>query len=348
MSAAPRVRFFDIYNRLIGQVRCTANRSYVLNEAGICELEIATSQLPQQDDVGVFFKPHNRVLVENEGHEDWVGYLTGTQDWTGTGVVTFEAEGAEGLMRFIDPRNISILTFWGGPVFGGFGLPGFTINNQIGKFDDWEEDYGTASLYDELRDYFDDSEEDWGVTHSINSNGSLRLILNFWDRRGQAEPTLMLEESRDIELGRGTVLSTEGPIYNSVRVYGDGATWETREETIQTSNKAVDIFGLLTKVLKSEYTGRKKLNRTARQFIRKHFAPRIKLALTVTDTSVFEEISLGDVVRVNLHSVGFGPDFTIGFQVDLRVVGKEHNEVEGTMPIITEADLFSWYDIPRS
>ena len=339
MTNPPRVRIYDLDNRLLGQVRCTANRSYMLNEAGRCELEIAVNQLPNRDDVGVLFKPFNKVLVENENHEPWVGYIEGTADWTGTGVVTFWAEGAEGLLRYADPQDFSLYSgFFGGLSTG----QEWTLNNEIGQLQDWGDDFGTESLYDALAEYFDDRNDDWGMTHLLGSDGSIQLVLNFWDRRGTVTD-IILEESRNVELHSGTVLSTEGPVYNRVRMYGDGATWATRTQVNRGYKPSEDLFGRRVKILKEEYTTQKKLARVADDFLRGNAAPRLKLALTVTDSSLFDSILLGDFVWVQMHSVGFGPDYRIGFFDKLRVIGKEHNEMAGTMPIIVENDLLTWY-----
>lgn len=345
-AAPPRVRIFRRDGSPIRDVFCRADRSWVFNKAGACEFHIATSQFSNQDDLADLFYPFNRVLVEREGIHDWAGFLTGDSEWTGIGTVRVSARTPEYLTFYENPRNWS--------PYGGFSLTGdvseYEIRNYLRSFSFGDFGYSTTSLYEELVDIFDESQDDWIGTHFLDDRGRLRFAVEFYDQSRASSPKLgkrvnrVLEQAQHFELQTGVALVTEGPIYNSVTVWGDGPDWENRPFQTREYKRSVELYGRREYAMKLPYTTPKKLNRVADDFIRKHAAPRLRVPVSLVDSDLFEEIFLGDYVTINLPELGFGPDRTKGLRGDAIVKALAHDEEHGTMPMIVETRIIDWYE----
>ena len=124
----------------------------------------------------------------------------------------------------------------------------------------------------------------------------------------------------------GNIMVEDGPIYNEIMGYGDGATWQTKPQSIVRDNTSIGRYGL--RQVAKEYSGvvaTTTLQTSIYQALleARYTARTFRLnALNVGDT--FSYIGLRNIFSLRFENVGFSFGGQ-GLQTLVRVTGMRYD-----------------------
>lgn len=286
------------------------------------------------------FQYGNRVLVQfDNGLPNWVGVIDTPRDWA-VAKVTANAYSGEHILgtrqtdrgryfsdqtvgeiyrALIDEANgvadmgITIGSVWEG---GAGHYPEYHFKNLL--------QIVRESLCATLSDY------DFDVTGSLVGN-KIAMAANLYERKGYERANVVLIEGTNLANVR---LIEQGTIINSWDLAGAGDGWS---DTSRIYSQAQDVgsisrFGLIQgQAVYNDVSYQATLDEYAKTLLAESRDPYNMLDLEAINQvpARFEDYGVGDSVRVQLHSYGFG-----GYDHMVRVEAREFNPATGVCRLV--------------
>jgi len=311
--------------------------SWRLNDVGKVQFQISSLDAKATEDNLRF---GNRVLVEfDNGLPNWVGMIDTPRTWE-NGVITCTAYSGEYILgtrqtdrgRYFSDQTVGI-------IYQALIEDANTVEDTgigIGKV--WEGGPGhypeyhfknllaiiRESLCGNLSDY------DFDVTGSVTA-GKISLSANLYERKGRDRENVVLLEGTNLA---GIRYMEQGEIINWWDVAGAGDGWS---ETARIYSQAVDAksrsrYGLRQgQVIYNDVSYQATLDENAKTLlgITKQPYRMLDLETVDLDPGKFEDYEVGDSVRVQLHSFGFG-----GYDEMVRVEAREYDPGSGACRLV--------------
>ena len=332
---ASRVTIYDHFGNYLTEVNATFRREYKLNEFGSGSFTLLTQDQKCRED---YLQFGNFALVEHEKLPAWGGMIDTPRIW-GHGSVTSTAYSAEYILTtMISDRTANMAGVWGS-IYQQ--LVEQMFNNDIGGMvrigaiygggKSVKRTYNYANLYDEVSKLCKDSGNDFEFLPAIDADGRLFFTAHWHEKRGGLKQ-FTLYEDKNIRLSTSP-LREQGRIANRLRIYGPGATFETRgiakENDIISSGKYGERW--LAQLGQGDDVAA-----NAEQLIIEYANPRKTFDLTAIDIDdTFFQCRVGDQFPVSFHSVGFsGSGF--GTTAIVRILQMSYDEQNNVLQLVAD------------
>lgn len=326
-----RIRIFKRDGSAIAEFRANVPRSWVIGTEGRAQFDYSTRKTDiVNEDVLQF---GNWLLIENDQLPPWVGVIDTPRTWA-TRKVTISAYTPEHVFGWrIGPLE-EVITGSAGTIFT-------RLINRVNQAEQtiiragsiWyggpqrQETINPTLLNQNLKQLWENSHEDYAWTPRVGADG--RLVVY-----GKWVPILGEETGALLHEGKGggnieavdRIMIEDGPILNSILAYGDGETWTSRPNVTVKGAGSIGRYGL--REVGEEFRSTQSIttltaNATAKLAEFSTPARSFQLnALNVGDT--FKYISLGNILKLQLQSVGFGMG-GLGFMGRVRIIGMQYD-----------------------
>lgn len=290
----------------------------------------------------------NRILIEfDNGLPAWGGLIDTPRKWTSKKLIATAYSAEHLLSKRITGKSRTFSNATIGGVFLGL-LDDANAQHQTGikPGEVWG---GGAAFspdyhYDQLLKIFQElcgelSTSEWTITASREA-GRIEFLVNLAERLGQDKRAIALVEGANID---DVKLDEQGPLINWWDVAGqdltDGNQWGSGRLTGHAhDNASWGSYDLRQdSLVLSDVGDRGELQARARSALAQSKQPHNMLDLTVSDIEPgrFEEYGLGDIVSVELTTLGFG-----GYKASVRVRSREYDPSTGLCKLVVQ----EWFD----
>lgn len=343
-----RVTIFNHFGSPIAELSVSTTRSWVLNDVGRCQFQIAVFNNPSC--TRGILQYGNFVLVEHLPTRDefgtargtlppWVGFITPPQEWD-FGVLTVTAYSAENLLAFRPMPYTGINASAGGAFLkiilyanslGGFQIiPGsiYDDNKRLSvQF--------RLSGYEEALNLSKISGQDWDVSAVLQSPGrTLGLTANWYSQRGVLVNRLFSEGS--VGNMRLPKLYEQGMIANVIYGYNTASSTGTRYSSVKSDANSISDYGMFGVNNNFSADSQAAVDAASINLLNSSSRPKITLDLTALDNGqTFGGLAPGNIWNVSLKSVGFLGS-GIGFEGSVRILGMEYNDDINEVSLTTQ------------
>lgn len=332
-----RLTFFDKTGVRIAELDATFRRSWRLNEYGIGSFTLSTQDAKAILDNLQF---GNFIYAEHDKLPAWGGIIDTPRTW-GEGKITCSAYSGEYLMTMrITPRTLNLKGSYGsiyddliksrghrlvrsGDIFGGG-----PVVRMI---------YNYADIYAEMKKLAADSGYEFSFEPAINTNGGLYFSANWYEKRGMERPFILYED-RHLRLS-GTILREQGEIRNRLRIYGEGASFETRPVSKMDNRESSDKYGARWKAIYAGPFSGQALEDVALKLSKEYAEPRNTFDLTILDEGdAFKNSRIGNILPLELYSVGF-TGASLGLSTKNRFLQMDFDEENKLLKVVADEVL---------
>lgn len=329
-----RLTIFDKTGVRVAELDATFKRSWRLNEYGIGSFSVSTQDTKAIIDHLQF---GNYIFSEHDKLPSWAGMIDTPRTW-GEGRINCSAYSGEYLMTMrITPRTLNLSGSYGmiydsliksrphrlvrsGDIYGGGPVVSMT--------------YNYADVYAEIKKLAQDSGNDFSFEPEIDSNGGLVFAAHWYEKRGM-ERAFVLYEDRHLRLS-SIALREQGEIRNRLRVYGEGATFDTRPVSRMEDDVSADKYGARWKAIYAGPFSGQELESIARKKLIEYAEPRKTFDLTVLDEgNAFHNCRIGDTQPVEFYTVGF-TGASLGMSTKVRVLQMEYDEENNILRVVSD------------
>ena len=310
------VSLFDKRGLILAQIRTAFHCVWTLNKVGKADFEMALNDGKCTEENLQF---GNYVLFQHSELGNWAGVIAPNdrQEWDASRkVVRIRALSAE--YQFARRRGPAQYLFKGAS-FGDLLIQVIRRGNALGDMlvregTIWEgggpheETSRDDSLLEILQRVQARAGYDWWLEPQV-SGGRLTFTANLSKRRG-ANSGYVLQEGRNLETPSGAFMLTGGqPLINDLALSGEGATVDARPRAVALDQDSIDAYGLWQGSDSSEASIPATLKQQARERVSQRAQPAKRFKLTAIESpespDTFGSLGLGDVLRLELFSVGF-------------------------------------------
>jgi hypothetical protein len=330
-----RVSIYDKSGQWLTEVNTTFNRVYKLNEFGIGSFALSTDDDKCRED---YLQFGNYVYVEHDKLPVWAGMIEPPRIW-GQGQVTSTVYSAEYILSImISDRTIVMRGAWGSvyqqlitQMFNNDAKSVVRVGNIFGGGKVINRTYNYANLYDEVKLLCRDSGNDFEFEPDIDANGRLFFSAHWHEKRG-ALKQFVLDEGTNIQLAN-PLMREQGRIANALRIYGDGATFESRPVAKRDDYESRSLYGQrwLAQAVQGD-----DLAANADELIKEYAHPRKTFNITALDVGdTFYQCRVGDMFPVSFFSVGFsGSGF--GTSETARILQMDYKDNTNTLSLVAD------------
>ena len=337
-----RIQVFDKYGYGLGDIEANTTRSWVLNDVGRCDFDFAktdTKCTPAYLEFG------NILLITHEKLPAWVGVIYTPREWNNE-AVNVTAYSAEWILS---KRNTSqkVVTGTAGTIFKSILnfsnahplndkpiLPGSVFDGGVTIDEELKDDALTH-----VQNIAEASGNDFDVTHSLDINGRLQLLGNWYEVRGIQTGEYFREgggDGHNIELS-SNIMTEQDDFYNEILGYGDAESSSTRILSVQYDDDSIRKYGLLQGIttLQSSNTPAT-VQEATKQYLQENREPKRVFDLSALDVgNTFKKLAVGNVWNTEIHSVGFLQN-GFGASDQVRIIGMEYIDAVNKVRLIVE------------
>lgn len=342
-----RITIYDHFGSSIAELTASTTRSWLLNDFGRCQFQLATFTDPNVTrrtlQYGNMIKIEHIPSRDLNGRAqgklpDWVGVILPPQEWE-YGLITVTAYSAEMLLKYrpmpfvtlnitADQIVNQILAFanqFGGIQFGGGRIDSTGELTSIDL---------RLSAQEELKNLASAFGHDFDVTPSFTSDGKLLPLLNWYSQRGITVPSVFSEGvGGNMKLPR---LTEGGEIVNVTNGFNAAVDPTTRISGYASNWPSISLYGPLGQNQVFSVDGQPAVQSATASYNNLHLNPRFTLDLTALDVGqTFGFLAIGNVWNVVLKSIGFYAG-RIGFQGPARITGIEYDDLQNECIVTTD------------
>lgn len=335
-----RIRIFDYTGNPIDEISATARRSWVLDDLGRCDFEIATNDTKFSE---INLRYGNLVYIQHTELPDWVGVIDTPRSWKKDKVVV-TAYSAERILewRFSTENEYRLLRGTAGAMIK------FMLDaaNQSGGTQILAGEFFTGGIdrqevvHDPMLVHVQGilrrARYNFDVTPKISDMGRLELYLNIYQFKG-IDTGLDLN-SDNTEWSQSPV-TEQGQIWNDIIGFGDSVVEQQRISTRQTNVQSASKYGVRQFVqVFQDNQERSTIEENTASLLIESAEPNITVDVTANNyNNTFRLLRTGNIWRVNLETGGFMEDGSVGFQKSMRITGMEYNPTARKVRLILEA-----------
>jgi len=342
-----RVTIFNHYGSPIAELNTSTTRSWILNDVGRCQFNLATFNNPSC--TRTILQYGNFVLVQHIPTRDgagnirgtlppWIGVIMPPQEWS-YGIVTVTAYSAEYVMA-LRPMPYVFSTGTAGQVFTDLvrfsnDLGGFPVQTgQVYQYSAITEQNLRLSAYEEALSMSRWFSQDWDITYQQTTGNQLSLFANWYSQKGVNVNAVFSEGIHgNMKLPR---LTEQGSIANTVYGYNLANSSSSRLQSVKYDYLSQGDYGVwgVNQAFNLETQGG--LDAATQSYINEHARPTITLELVALDEGdTFSKLATGNIWKVVLNSVGFTGG-RIGFNSSVRLTGMEYDDYTNEVRLSTQ------------
>jgi hypothetical protein len=326
-----RVRIFTRTGSPVAEFRASVERSWSIGDEGRAQFDYPTRKTDVMSDYVIQFG--NWVLVENSQLPPWVGVIDVPRS-SGVRTATISAYTPEHMFGFRVGPTEQVITGPAGLIYENLiGLMNSAEQTIIRPGNIWQggaqrqETINPVYLSEVVKRLHEGSGEEYAFRPATDINGSL-LIYADWTALLGTDTGILLHEGKgggNVE-SAATIMLEDGPVYNEILSYGDGATWQTKPQATVRDETSIGRYGLRQSA--QEYSGvtsTTTLQASGAQnlLVTRFTARTFRLnALNVGDT--FSYIGIGNMFTLRLENVGFNLGGQ-GLQTRVRISGMRYD-----------------------
>lgn len=348
MSGDYHISLFDMSGARLAEIDASFHCIWTLNKISKADFQLAISDPKCTEE---FLQFGNFVVFEHARLGMWGGVITpdDRREWSGNGKVTVRALSAEKqLGRRRGPAN-QVFQGTAGSIYRQFIAYGNTQGDMLVREGDIWTGGGThqeTSRDDILLEAWQRVQKrsgvDWWFEPSIDDNGRLTFLAHLAQVRGSVSG-YVLQEGINIETPIDTFMIEGGrAIENDVVISGEGATVESRPRGRALNQASIDTYGLWQGSDSSEAEVVATLTSQAQERVGVYGLPQRRFKLTAFECperpDTFSHVSLGDIVGLHLHSVGFYGGQT-GYEGNCRITSCEYDTDADKVILVQEESL---------
>jgi len=311
--------------------------SWRLNDIGRVQFALAKTDAKVTEAILRF---GNRVLIEfDNGLPDWGGVIDTPREW-GLGMVTCNAYGGEQILGY---RQTDKTRAFEGDAIGviyqallseatAAKNTGITIGSIWHGGDTHALEYHYKNILAIIRETLCGSlsDYDYDVTGSLDS-GKIVLAANLYERKGYTKNNCVLIEGLNVSDAK---LVEQGQIINSWDLVGAGSDWGPDRPTAHAEDAAsIGRYGLRQgQAIFNDIVDQNTLQSMADNLLSQSKDVHAMFDLSTVNISGpggFADYDVGDTVRLQLHSYGFG-----GFDGLITIEAREYNPASGECRLI--------------
>jgi hypothetical protein len=333
MPSDYRIRIYDKDGTRPVDVVAAAVWSWEVSDTGRLDFDMSSLDAKCQEK---YLRPGNLVLIQHTLLPDWVGVIDAEQSWK-FGEVSVNARTADIHLDWRDTPMQQIIKGSAGALFKKLlhiaNRQGGTViavgNVFLGGSTDREEILNDSVLT-HVKSIARNSGNDYDVTPLLDINGRLSLIGN-WYKKLVSDSGLRLRWGYNLAR-TDNPLTYRGPIWNSVRGYGDASTSGTRLTSLQEDETSKSLYGLRrhSETFPGNVTHATLVQNT-KQYLQEYKDPFKAFdvtALNVGDT--FTKLRPGSLATLEMPGMGF-TNGVLGDSAAVRVMVMEYDNLKDTV-----------------
>lgn len=333
---ASKITVFDHGGRSLGQLQVATVRSWVINDWGRCNFDIALSDAKANINMlqyGNFIYVEHIPSVDSSGAQrgtlpPWVGVILPLRTWR-PGFVSIYAYSGE---YFCKKRGVPLTTFSGtaGDIFtqmlqSQFRSGGLQVTPGAVEKTSANISYEVkTNVYDHAKALAQIVYQNWNVTGQVDLNGQLTLYGNWYTQQGIAV-NRPLTDGVNLEL-TDPLLTEQGDMVNYLVAYDSASTPASRNQITVRDDVSISDYGPLQATMVFQVTGAGPLAQAAQNFLLQNSQPTLIVSPTALDfNDTFSWLGIGNIWTITIPGAGFNGS-TIGFYSQCRVIGMEYDD----------------------
>lgn len=330
----------DVTGALLAELEPSVREvSWRLNDVGKVVFELSRKDAKASE---VNLRFGNRVLIQwDNGLPNWAGMIDPPMEWN-NGIIKCTAYSAEYILgtrqtdqgRYFTDASVGYIFSSLISEANAVEDMGISLGSVYEGGDGHYPDYHFDNLLEIIRDSLCKrlSDYDWDVTGS-ESGGRISLAANLYERKGADRTNVALIEGSNLT---GIRLVKQGNIINWWDLAGEGSTWGSdRLVALGVKDDASrSLYGLRQgNGMYTSVSVQATLDSHASTLLEESKNPHNMLELSAVDEDPagFEDYEVGDSVRVELPSYGFG-----GMEGSVKIEGREWTG-EGVCKLVVRA-----------
>lgn len=332
------VRVFDHSGRPIAQLKPRyATRSWRLNDIGEARVEIARTSPKVLEP---FLRWGNLITIDSDDVPLWGGVILPPMRWTSEGVVINAYSGERLLKNRLLPKNYYAKGAPPGEVFetmirwvrrayhvgidpGSIFQRGAPTKKEYHYDDAWESIIDLAKT--KYRDFW---------IEPYFKDGWLRFRANWYRQRG-SDLSGKIALIEGVNLVGPIMYNETGEIVNHCVLSGAGDSWQEMPIGEYEDEELTDLYSRWSSYgSMSDIIGAETLARHAKAKVETtKYAEGIFDVNCANVDDLWHKINVGDTVRLESHTIGWGPDSELGFRGKVKIMAQAVNEAQGYMPL---------------
>lgn len=330
-----RISIYNHFGQYLTEIDATLNRSWKLNEFGTATFAMSTSDDKCRKD---YLQFGNFIYAEHDKLPTWAGMIDTPRQW-GMGTVTVTAYSGEYILTtMITDRTATMQGVWGS-IYQQ--LIEQTFNNDIGVLlkigniygggKSQNRTYNYAVIYEEVKRLVKESGADFELSPEIDENGRLYFNAHWYERRGMTKQFTLYEDMH-FKLS-SNFLREQGRIANKLRIYGEGATFNSRPVASVNNIESIGAYG---QRFMAQLSQGEDIEANAEQLLAMYRHPRKTFDLAAVDIGdMFYQCRIGDIFPISCHSVGFSGS-GLGTSTNIRILQMSYNEETNELKLVVD------------
>jgi hypothetical protein len=338
---------YDRFGAKIGEFTQDVTREWLLNEPGEAEWSLSAGEEMRRlarsgRSLGELTQFGNLIHVPNAKIGDWTGVIT-KRSWK-DGILRVTAKGAEEELFWAAPQAVVKLKGTVGGIFQEMlkivnseldtkVLPGNVFMGGTQR----EETLEGIDLLSEAQRVSERVGNDFDVTGAV-TGGRIDLFGNWYEKKGVLTPFL-LAEGKNLIKPTGDLLIEDGEeIANRVVGFPDTATKTSSKPVMVQDDTSAQAYG-------PRFVGQSYTDVTEEDTLLKHcnevLTAQKNPARVIGCTALrdFDRLRVGNRVQVELYSVGFRDDGSLGTSLTGRITGMRYTDKTNRLELAIEEVL---------
>jgi len=210
----------------------------------------------------------------------------------------------------------------------------YGILSEGGDVQKPEYHYDTA--YDAITTLCEEAEMEFNIIPEVDATGRLYFVFNLFERYGMGVTSpIKLLEGKNIALTDEPIIE-DGPIYNDVIGYGEGATWGDKITENRIDAESIGEYGIRMSSFSVKSKVKADIVEATIAEINLSKNPTLKFDINVLDVdNTMEDIQLGNKYDLEFYTCGFD-GAGIGLSTTARVLGFAYNDSDMVLEMIME------------
>jgi hypothetical protein len=329
-----RIRIFAPDRTFLTCLRGTTEREWVLNDEGLCTIEMAQTDPKARAEYLEFGR---YILIEEEGLPMWGGVIDTPRQWS-THSFTVTAYSAEHLLKWRYTPNDQSMKDLAGNLFQSL------IHNanapedlglRIGTIQDKGlvlEEPGGYNMLELVQKIAKEAGCEFGFIPAIGADHRIYFMANWYHKRGTVMKTELVE-GHNVEAS-DNILSEQGDIYNLVVGLNDVSS--PHDRITVTLGDLPSIHQYRLRESSNIFTGTKGpgLQGLTQTMLDVDKEPTRSYALNVLKVgSAWNELGVGNTGKVRMKRVGFRRETSLGRVDPIRIQAMKRNDGVDKMAI---------------
>lgn len=341
--SSSRVTVYDRSGQALSTLKCSTERSWVLNGEGMCTITLAVNDAKARQSI---LQYGNLMTIEHAELPLWAGVIDTDRAW-GNAKLTLTAWSAERLFKFRrGPLNLPLRESSAGALFQKLiAIANADEDLRVRDGDIWyggtprDETMDGRNIYDHVQEIAARTGHDWSIEGALDENGRLYFQADWYETKGSMSG-LQLREGTNI-VAAEYIMTEQGIIVNDLMGIGDGSTPESRISYVEIDKTSRGLYGL--RQAAQDYSGNKEIGTliaNVRGTLAQSKHPIRTVIVTALDKGdTFKALRLGNILPLYMTTAGFLDDGNVGMNTNARILGMQYNDDFNQVGLVLQEEV---------